>query len=106
MSGAVLLEPRELSSGYGRVRIVQQVSLVVREAEVLAIIGRNGVGKTTLIKTLIGALPSFNGSVLFEGEDITAASPHRRARKGLGYVPQGRGIFSTLSVKENLLMGE
>jgi branched-chain amino acid transport system ATP-binding protein len=106
MSGAVLLEARQLTSGYGRVRIVQQVSLAVREGEVLAIIGRNGVGKTTLIKTLMGALPSFGGSVLFENEDITAASPHLRARKGLGYVPQGRGIFATLTVNENLLMGE
>ena len=106
MSGAVLLEARQLTSGYGRVRIVQQISLGVREGEVLAIIGRNGVGKTTLIKTLIGALSSFAGSVLFEGEDITAASPHRRARKGIGYVPQGRGIFASLTVQENLLMGE
>lgn len=101
-----LLETRQLTAGYGRVRIVHRVSLAVREGEVLAVIGRNGVGKTTLIKSLMGILPAADGAVHFEGDDITRASPHQRARLGLGYVPQGRGIFSSLSVTENLFMGQ
>jgi urea ABC transporter ATP-binding protein UrtE len=101
-----LLETRQLTAGYGRVRIVHRVSLAVREGEVLAVIGRNGVGKTTLIKSLMGILPAAEGTVHFEGDDITRASPHQRARLGLGYVPQGRGIFSSLSVTENLFMGQ
>ena len=69
-------------------------------------IGRNGVGKTTLIKTLIGTLPTLSGSVRLEGEDVTRAKPYQRARSGIAYVPQGRGIFSSLTVRENLQMGE
>ncbi|MCW5623262.1 MAG: ABC transporter ATP-binding protein [Burkholderiales bacterium] len=105
-NGPALLEARTLTSGYGRVQIVHRISLSVREGEVLAVIGRNGVGKTTLIKALMGILPAADGAVLFEGEDITHESPHARARRGLGYVPQGRGIFSSLTVTENLFMGE
>ena len=105
-AAAPLIETRQLTAGYGRVRIVHRVSLSVHEGEVLAVIGRNGVGKTTLIKSLLGILPAAGGSVHFEGDDITKASPHQRARLGLGYVPQGRGIFSSLSVAENLFMGQ
>ena len=100
------IDVRQLTAGYGRVRIVHRISLAVREGEVLAVIGRNGVGKTTLIKAMMGILPAVEGSVLFEGADITRASPHDRARLGLGYVPQGRGIFSSLTVTENLFMGQ
>lgn len=101
----MLLETRKLTSGYGRVKIVNDVSIGVNEAEVLAVIGRNGVGKTTLVKTLIGALPVMQGEITFQRDDVTREKSHRRARLGMGYVPQGRGIFSSLTVRENLFMG-
>jgi len=101
----MLLETKNITSGYGQIEIVHDVSIKVKEAEVLAIVGRNGVGKTTLIKTLIGALPALNGDIYFKDENITHKKSHERARIGIGYVPQGRGIFSTLTVKENLYMG-
>lgn len=101
----MLLETSALTAGYGRVKIVNDVALKVREAEVLAVIGRNGVGKTTLVKTLIGALPAMQGSVSFQGDDVTRLKAFRRARLGMGYVPQGRGIFASLTVRENLFMG-
>ncbi len=101
-----LLDVGGLSAGYGRVRIVDDVTFGLHEGEVLAVIGRNGVGKTTLIKTLIGTLPALSGSVRLEGEDVTRAKPYQRARSGVAYVPQGRGIFSSLTVRENLQMGE
>ena len=106
MPAEALLSVSELHSGYGRVRIIQGVSLEVRNGEILAVIGRNGVGKTTLLKTLVGALPPMSGRIAFKGEEISGLPPSRRARLGIGYVPQGRGIFARLSVADNLLMGE
>ena len=100
-----LLQATTLSSGYGRVRIVHDVSFGVREAEVFAIIGRNGVGKTTLLRTLIGDLRATQGDLRFEGSAVDALRPSARARLGMAYVPQGRGIFTRLTTLENLTMG-
>jgi urea ABC transporter ATP-binding protein UrtE len=78
----------------------------VSEGEIVAVIGRNGVGKSTLMRTLIGLVPPTEGSVVFKGEDISALVAHRRARLGIGYVPQGRDVFPRMSVEENLRVGE
>ncbi|MFT4099466.1 MAG: ABC transporter ATP-binding protein [Burkholderiaceae bacterium] len=100
-----LLGVHHLDAGYGKVRILRDVALEVREGEVLAIIGRNGVGKTTLMKTLIGAVGVQRGEIRFDDQPIGGLRPHARARLGIGYVPQGRGIYAKLSVAENLYMG-
>ena len=95
-----------VTSGYGGIPIVREVSLEVENGEIVAIVGRNGVGKTTLIETVAGLLPVMEGGITFRGQDVTRADARDRARLGMGYVPQGRGIFSRLSVEENLRMGE
>ncbi|SON55647.1 LIV-I protein F [Hartmannibacter diazotrophicus] len=106
MRKEVILETMGLWSGYGGKPVLQGVDLSVREGEIVAVIGRNGVGKSTLMKSLIGLLGSDQGSVLFKGAAIDTLSAHRRARLGIGYVPQGRDVFPRLSVQENLLVGE
>ncbi len=99
------LQISSLRSGYGSVRIVNDVSFGIKQGEIVAIIGRNGVGKTTLIKTLIGALPAMSGSIAYHDSDITKLRAADRARLGIGYVPQGRGIFTRMSVAANLTLG-
>ena len=94
-----------LRTGYGRIPILNGVSFAVSEGEFIGILGHNGMGKTTLLKALMGFLPATGGSVRFDGNDVTAAEPHRRARLGFGYVPQGREIFPGLTVYDNLRMG-
>jgi urea transport system ATP-binding protein len=94
-----------LAVGYGQGLVVHDVDLAVAPGEVVCLMGRNGVGKTTLIKALLGLLPVSAGTVGLDGRPVTAAEPHVRARLGMGYVPQGRGIFPYLSVYENLVMG-
>ena len=98
----VSLEARGLSGGYGRVPILHGIDLEVGEGEVVGILGHNGMGKSTLLKTLMGFLPAHAGSVHHYGTDITRLAANERARLGIGYVPQGRGIFPRLSVRENL----
>ncbi|MDQ6685956.1 MAG: urea ABC transporter ATP-binding subunit UrtE [Pseudomonadota bacterium] len=90
---------------YGGSHILRNVSLKARPGEVTVILGRNGVGKTTLLKSLLGVVPVRAGSIRFAGLDITRATPYERARAGIGYVPQGREIFARLTVQENLAMG-
>ncbi len=90
---------------YGESRILNDVSIEVPKGKVVCLMGRNGVGKTTLLKTIMGNLKVRTGTITYEGKDITREQTHKRARMGLGYVPQGRGIFPYLSVYENLLMG-
>jgi urea transport system ATP-binding protein len=102
----MLLNVVNVTSGYGRVRIVSGVSLGVDEGEILAIIGRNGVGKTTLMKTLIGGIRLMDGQIEFDRQDIGPLSSAQRARLGIGFVPQGRGIFSRMSVGDNLILGK
>jgi urea ABC transporter ATP-binding protein UrtE len=100
-----MLEVEGLGSGYGRVPVIRNVSLAVRDGEILGVLGHNGMGKTTLLKTLMGLVPATSGTVRFLGQDITRFPVHRRNALGLGYVPQGRQIFPDLSVAENLSVG-
>ncbi len=105
MSASELLEVQALRAGYGRVPILHGIDLTVHDGEIVGILGHNGMGKSTLLKTLIGLVPATGGSVHFEGIDITDEPSHERAMLGIGYVPQGRGIFPMLSVFDNLRMG-
>jgi branched-chain amino acid transport system ATP-binding protein len=100
-----ILEVHDLKAGYGGTQILQGVDFTIGRGEIVAIIGRNGVGKSTLMKTLIGLLPAKQGSILFEREDVTAEPADARAHRGIGYIPQGREIFPRLTVWENLMMG-
>jgi branched-chain amino acid transport system ATP-binding protein len=103
--GFDVLDVRGLRAGYGRVPILQGIDLTLAESEAVGILGHNGMGKTTLVKALIGILRPTAGRIVFQGQDITAAAPFERVRRGLGYVPQGREIFPGLSVLDNLRMG-
>jgi branched-chain amino acid transport system ATP-binding protein len=99
---ADLLEVDRLSSGYGRAVVLHEVSLRLGEGEALAVLGRNGVGKTTLIDSLVGVTRRFAGQLALGGRDITALGPEQRAAGGIGWVPQERNIFRSLSVEENI----
>jgi urea transport system ATP-binding protein len=94
-----------LNQYYGGSHILRDLSFEVPAGKVTTLLGRNGVGKTTLLKTLMGLIPAAAGVVTFESKNITNAKPYLRARAGIGYVPQGREIFPRLTVEENLLMG-
>lgn len=100
-----MLELQGIETGYGGSVVVRGVKLRVKDGQVVCLMGRNGVGKTTLMKSVMGVLPLSRGSVYFAGHDISGHSPARRARLGIGYVPQGREIFPHLTVRENLLLG-
>ena len=97
-----MLDVRGLEAAYGESRILFGIDLTVAPGEVVTLLGRNGMGKTTLVKAIFGLLPPRAGSVRIDGADMTGAPPHRIARGGLGLVPEGRQIFPTLSVEENL----
>jgi branched-chain amino acid transport system ATP-binding protein len=99
---AELLITEGLRAGYGRIPVLAGISLGVGSGEFVGILGHNGMGKTTLLKALMGVLPATAGAIRFDGAPITALATHRRARLGIGYVPQGREIFPRLSVQENL----
>jgi branched-chain amino acid transport system ATP-binding protein len=101
----MMLDVQGLRTGYGRIPILNGIGFAVNEGEFVGILGHNGMGKTTLLRALIGFLPATAGSVQFAGVDVTTFEPYRRARLGLGYVPQGREIFPGLSVLDNLRMG-
>jgi urea transport system ATP-binding protein len=94
-----------LSVGYGDSQILWDVHLQVPEGQVVCLMGRNGVGKTTLLKSVMGILPPQTGTIAFDGQDITRMRPEQRSRRGMGYVPQGREIFPQLTVRENLSLG-
>jgi len=100
-----MLEVRDMEVAYGEVLALRGVSFAVREGELVTIIGANGAGKTTILRALMGLARCRKGVILFRGEDITHAPPHRRARLGISPVPEGRRIFSDLTVEENLLLG-
>ena len=100
-----LLEMRGLNTYYGESHILRDVDLTVKAGEMVCLIGRNGVGKTTLLKSLIGLLRPRRGEIVFNGIPLDRQAPHQRARAGLGYVPQGREIIPQLTVEENLLLG-
>ena len=101
-----LLSVEDVTAGYGTTSVLQDISLRVGRGEIVAVIGRNGVGKTTLMKTLIGLVKHRRGVIRFDGHDISSFGTHQRAREGIGYIPQGREIFSRLTVRENLKVGE
>ena len=100
-----MLEVHDLHAGYGRIPVLSGINFTVGEHEVVGVLGHNGMGKTTLLKTLIGQVPLTSGKIRFAGADLSRSPSFRRARAGLGYVPQGRQIFPSLSVYENLRMG-
>jgi urea transport system ATP-binding protein len=100
-----MLQVNQLNQYYGAAHTLRGVSLNVEKGKCLSLLGRNGVGKTTLLKCLMGVLPVAAGNVSLEGRDITKLKPHQRAALGIAYVPQGREIFARLTVEENLLMG-
>jgi urea transport system ATP-binding protein len=100
-----MLSIEHISVAYGESQVITDVSLDVPTNQVVCLLGRNGVGKTTLLKTIMGVLMARVGKLMLDGSDITRSPSSDRARAGIGYVPQGRGIFPYLTVKENLLMG-
>lgn len=100
-----MLEVKNLSAGYGRIPALHGVTLSVPDNSCVGILGRNGMGKTTLLRALIGQLPAMQGNITYSGKDLTRSPSHKRAREGMGYVPQGRQIFNNLTVRDNLRMG-
>jgi len=100
-----MLQVEKINQYYGAAHTLRGVSLTVEKGQCMALLGRNGVGKTTLLKCLMGVLPVARGTVTWNGRDITRYKPHRRAAGGIAYVPQGRDIFARLTVEENLMMG-
>ena len=100
----MLIEARGLHTYYGASHILHGVDFSIRRGESVGLMGRNGMGKSTLLKTMLGLVRPRSGNVKVKGIDVTSAAPHRIARAGIAYVPEGRGIFPNLSVRENLLM--
>ena len=100
-----MLNIEKLHQYYGGSHILRGLSFDVKVGEVTCLLGRNGVGKSTLLKCLMGLIPTKDGSVHWQGQDITGYKPHQRVQAGIAYVPQGREIFARLTVEENLLMG-
>src|ERR1041385_8694784 len=101
----MLLDVRELSARYGRIPVLNGIELQVAAGEFVGVLGHNGMGKTTLLRTLMGFVPAQRGRIAFDEVDVPREPPYTRARRGLGYVPQGREIFPGLSVRDNLRMG-
>ncbi len=99
-----MLQIRSLNTYYGESHILQGVDLHIQAGQSVGLLGRNGMGKTTLIRSLMGYVPAASGQVIWCGKDVTGQAPERMARLGIGYVPEGRGVFPNLSVRENLIM--
>ncbi len=99
-----MLEIRGLSAWYGEARALRDVSLHIEPGQVVTLVGRNGAGKTTTLRSIMGLHKQVQGAIFFDGQDISGLPAHRRARAGLGYVPDDRGIYASLSVEENLLL--
>jgi len=104
MSKNNFLEINNISSGYGSTTIVNNFSFEINRGEILTVTGRNGMGKTTLMKTVMGLIEVRTGSIYFKNEDISKSNPSSRSIMGIGYVPQGREIFSTLTVEQNIML--
>ncbi|MBS0028123.1 urea ABC transporter ATP-binding subunit UrtE [Chitinophaga sp. 22321] len=100
-----VLEVNDLTAAYGQSIILRGTTLTVKKGAVTTVMGRNGVGKTTLLKTIMGLLPAQHGSIVFNNEKITSLPPYKKAKAGIAYVPQGREIIPKLTVYENLLLG-
>lgn len=101
-----IIDVAELWAGYGATPILQGVTMSVSRGEIVGVIGRNGVGKSTLMRCLIGLLQTWRGTISFMGQDVTALEADARARAGFGYIPQGRDVFPQMTVEENLQVGE
>lgn len=106
MDSESIVQVEHLHAGYGSTPILHGIDLAVQQAEIVAVIGRNGMGKSTLMKCLIGLLPVTDGKILYDGTDLTKMPAHKRAQLGVGYVPQGREVFSAMTIEENLMVGE
>ncbi|MBI3711317.1 MAG: ATP-binding cassette domain-containing protein, partial [Proteobacteria bacterium] len=104
MTGPPLVEANDLHTYYGPSHVLHGVSLVVRRGETVSLMGRNGMGKTTTLRSLVGLNPPRRGTVKIDGRDMTGAPTHAIARLGIALVPEGRGIFPNLSVREHLVM--
>lgn len=102
----MVLDVTGLRTGYGTSPVLQGIDLTVRSGEIVAVIGRNGVGKSTMMRCLIGQLRVWAGAIHFDGNDISTLPAERRAQLGFGYIPQGRDVFSRMTVAENLRVGE
>lgn len=100
-----MLSVRELESGYGKVQVLRGIDLHVDEGEIVAVLGANGAGKTTTLRAISGVIPSWRGAISFEGTTFTSESPERRAACGIGHVPEGRGILTSLTVGQNIELG-
>ena len=100
-----MLKITGLSSGYGGLAVLKDVSIHIRAGEFAAIVGPNGAGKTTLFKTISGTVPAMQGSIEFEGKDLLSIKPSARAHLGIAHIPEGRQVFPSLSILENLEMG-
>ncbi|MGB1036199.1 MAG: ABC transporter ATP-binding protein, partial [Candidatus Puniceispirillales bacterium] len=100
-----MLELKSVSSGYAGAKVLREVSLNLNAGEIVCILGRNGAGKTTMMKTIMGLLKASQGQIIFNGTDLTTISPHKIAGYGIGYIPQGRRLFAELTVAENLDIG-
>jgi ABC-type branched-subunit amino acid transport system ATPase component len=100
-----VLEVRNVSSGYGSSTVLRDASLAVAAGEIVAVVGKNGMGKTSLLKTVLGFLPAKSGAVMLDGRDVTALPPHLKRRLALAYAPQEQSLFQDLTVRENLRLG-
>jgi branched-chain amino acid transport system ATP-binding protein len=101
-----IVEVQDIHTYYGDAYVIQGLSLKLEEGQILGLLGRNGVGKTTLVNSIVGFNPPRRGKIIFKGADITAIASFETVRSGMGLVPQGRRVFPTLSVEENLLVAE
>ena len=100
-----MLHIQALTAGYGESLVVRDVDMTVPDGSMVAVMGSNGVGKTTVMKTILGLIKPAAGSIVWDGQDITKLPSYERARRGIGYVPQGRDIFPFLTVHQNLVLG-
>ncbi|MFC4770283.1 ABC transporter ATP-binding protein [Effusibacillus consociatus] len=100
-----MLELKNVNSYYGDVQVLRDISLSVKKGEIVTIVGANAAGKSTILKTVSGTIPKMEGSILFQGQELTSVLPHQRVEKGLIHVPEGRRLFQNMTVRENLEMG-
>ena len=100
-----MLKLNNYNVAYGQSRVINDMNLEIGEGEIISLVGRNGMGKTTLLKSLIGMVPQESGQILLDGKDISAQQSHERVASGIGFVPQGRMILSTMTVTENIVTG-
>jgi urea transport system ATP-binding protein len=103
--GAAMFDVRNLSAAYGQSQVLHGIDLSVERGEIVVLVGRNGMGKSTLMKSLIGVMPARSGQIVVDGTEVTRLPSHQRVARGLAYVPQGRQIFGTMTVRENIEAG-